>query len=187
MRWLYDANFVIRVVGRYENPEGQIGSNVVGIICPLIRKGLTEPPNSGWAAHRLVASLYPESYFLVHSISWQNLANFVPRPIKALSHAIWKWLRPFCFILKEPASLNFFDNVCHMTSWPRNGLLKSFRDLWAKSLYISHAVSNFYRTGIEIWAGFGPIGSTEKKGSGPIMSNFWGCFFHVFRGQIFFF
>ena len=22
-----------------------------------------------------------------------------------------------------------------------------------------------------------------KKGSGPIMSNFWGCFFHVFRGK----
>jgi hypothetical protein len=24
-------------------------------------------------------------------------------------------------------------------------------------------VSNFYRTEIEIWAGFGPVGSTEKK------------------------
>ena len=36
----------------------------------------------------------------------------------------------------------------------------------------SAAVGDFYGTGIEIWAGFGPIGSTEKKGSGPIMSNF---------------
>ena len=36
MRWLYDANFDIRAVGRYENPEGQIGSNLVIIICPLI-------------------------------------------------------------------------------------------------------------------------------------------------------
>ena len=28
----------------------------------------------------------------------------------------------------------------------------------------------FYDTGIEIWAGFGPVGITEKNG--PIMSNF---------------
>ena len=32
-------------------------------------------------------------------------------------------------------------------------------------------VSNFYGTEIEIWAGFGPVGSSEKK-TGPIMSNF---------------
>ena len=34
----------------------------------------------------------------------------------------------------------------------------------AKSLYISHAVSNFYETGIEIWDEFGLVGSTEKMG-----------------------
>ena len=28
----------------------------------------------------------------------------------------------------------------------------------------SPTVGDFYGTGIEIWAGFGPIGSTEKKG-----------------------
>ena len=33
----------------------------------------------------------------------------------------------------------------------------------AKSLYISRAVSNFYGTEIEIWAGFGPAGGTEKN------------------------
>ena len=43
--------------------------------------------------------------------------------------------------------------------------------LQAKSLYINHMVSNFYGTGIEIRAGFGPVGNTEKK-IGPIMSNF---------------
>jgi hypothetical protein len=32
-------------------------------------------------------------------------------------------------------------------------------------------VGDFYGTGIEIWAGFGQIGITEKK-IGPIMSNF---------------
>ena len=32
-------------------------------------------------------------------------------------------------------------------------------------------VGDFYGTGIEIWAGFGPVGNTEKK-FGPIMSNF---------------
>ena len=33
----------------------------------------------------------------------------------------------------------------------------------AKSLYISRVASNFYGTEIEIWAGFGPVGNTEKK------------------------
>ena len=32
-----------------------------------------------------------------------------------------------------------------------------------RSLYLSRAVSNFYGTEIEIWAGFGPVGSTEKN------------------------
>ena len=41
-------------------------------------------------------------------------------------------------------------------------------------------VENFYGTGIEIWAGFGLIGSTEKKGSRPIMSNF--CLWFLFSG-----
>ena len=40
---------------------------------------------------------------------------------------------------------------------------------------------SFYGTGIEIWAGFGPVGITEKNG--PIMSNFWGQFFHVLMGK----
>ena len=42
-------------------------------------------------------------------------------------------------------------------------------------------VSNFYGTEIEIWAVFGPVGSTEKNG--PIISNFWGRSFHVFMGK----
>ena len=33
-------------------------------------------------------------------------------------------------------------------------------------------MGDFYGTGIEIWAGFGPVGNTEKKNFGPIMSNF---------------
>ena len=45
-------------------------------------------------------------------------------------------------------------------------------------------MENFYGTGIQIWAGVGPVGITEKKKIfGPIMSNFWGWFFHVFMGQ----
>ena len=43
--------------------------------------------------------------------------------------------------------------------------------MYSKSLYISNAVSNFYGTGIEIWAGFGQVGNTEKK-IWAIMSNF---------------
>ena len=37
---------------------------------------------------------------------------------------------------------------------------------WPKSLYISPAVSHFYGTEYEIWAGFGPFGSTENFGLG---------------------
>ena len=36
-------------------------------------------------------------------------------------------------------------------------------------------MGDFYGTVIDIWAGFGPVGFTEKK-----MSNFSGRFFHVF-------
>ena len=32
-----------------------------------------------------------------------------------------------------------------------------------KSLYISHVVSIFYKTEIEVWVGFGPVGSTENE------------------------
>ena len=33
----------------------------------------------------------------------------------------------------------------------------------SKSLYISHAVSNFYGTKLEMWAGFGPVRNVLKK------------------------
>ena len=42
-------------------------------------------------------------------------------------------------------------------------------------------MGGFYGTGIEIWAGSGPVGNTEKKVW--VMSNFLGRFFHVFRGK----
>ena len=49
-------------------------------------------------------------------------------------------------------------------------------------MYISHVVSNFYGTEIEIWAGFGLVGSTKK--------NIWADYeqllrlvFSSFRGQ----
>ena len=44
-------------------------------------------------------------------------------------------------------------------------------------------MGDFYGTGIEIWAGFGPVSSTEKKRFGPIISNFVGRFFQVFMGK----
>ena len=52
---------------------------------------------------------------------------------------------------------------------PMHGMIQ------AKSLYISHAVSNFYGTEIEIWAGLGWFGAGwqyRKKKWGLIMSNF---------------
>ena len=42
----------------------------------------------------------------------------------------------------------------------------------AKSLNISHALSNVYGTEIEIWAGFGPRLAMLKKKLWPIISNF---------------
>ena len=48
-------------------------------------------------------------------------------------------------------------------------------DLYRKSEVLYHvksrAESKFNGTEVEIWAGFRPVGSTEKK-LGPIMSNF---------------
>ena len=41
---------------------------------------------------------------------------------------------------------------------------------------------NFYGTEIEIWAGFGPVGNTEKK-IGADYEQLLRVFFHVFRGE----
>ena len=38
-------------------------------------------------------------------------------------------------------------------------------------------MGDFFGTGIEIWAGFGPICSTEKKGLGQLRATFLGDFF----------
>ena len=43
-----------------------------------------------------------------------------------------------------------------------------------------------HETEYEIWADLGLVGNTEKK-IGPIMSNFWGRFFHVLMGKKIFF
>ena len=44
-------------------------------------------------------------------------------------------------------------------------------------------MGDFYGTGIEIWAGFGPVGITEKRRFGPIMSNFFKLVFSSFQGE----
>ena len=54
----------------------------------------------------------------------------------------------------------------------------------SKSLYRSLAGRHFYGTKNVIWAGFGPVGNTEKR-FGPSMSNFWGRFY-VFIGKTMF-
>ena len=41
---------------------------------------------------------------------------------------------------------------------------------------------DFYGIGIEIWAGFGPVGITVKK-FGVIKSNFLGWFLQVFKSK----
>ena len=42
-------------------------------------------------------------------------------------------------------------------------------------------MGDLYGTEIEIWAGFGLIGSTEKRGLGRLRATFEGVFFPVFR------
>jgi hypothetical protein len=39
----------------------------------------------------------------------------------------------------------------------------NMQSIQAKSLYISHVVSNFHGTQIEIWAGSRPVGNSKKK------------------------
>ena len=68
-------------------------------------------------------------------------------------------------------------NICTMQR-----LRKKRGDLGAKSLYISCGVSNFYGTVIEIWAGFGPVGSTEKMNLLQLWATFEDVFF-CFHGQ----
>ena len=54
---------------------------------------------------------------------------------------------------------------------------------WMKFCSQSPAVGDFYGTGIEIWAGFEPVGITEKKRFVPIMSNFFRLVFSSFHGE----
>ena len=53
----------------------------------------------------------------------------------------------------------------------------NMQSIQAKSLYISHAVSNFHGTEIDIWAGFGPVGNTEIKNLSQLQATFEGGFF----------
>ena len=52
----------------------------------------------------------------------------------------------------------------------------------AQSHYIEVAQGDIFMEQ-KMWFGqvLGRFCSVEKKSVGPIMSNFWGCFFHVFR------
>ena len=44
-------------------------------------------------------------------------------------------------------------------------------------------MGDFYRTGIEIWAGFGLVGITEKKKIWPDYKQLFRLFFSNFHGQ----
>lgn len=57
--------------------------------------------------------------------------------------------------------------------------------LQANLLYINQAVSNFYGTEFVIWAGFGPVGSIEKK-IGLQSMLFLRAVFSCFHRQFFF-
>ena len=64
---------------------------------------------------------------------------------------------------------SFVANVLEIIRLLFHGKLDFMVKLWtyieAKSMYVSHthAVSNYNGTEIEIWAGFGPVGSPQKS------------------------
>ena len=54
---------------------------------------------------------------------------------------------------------------------------------YTKSLERSPSVGDFYGTGIEILAGFGPVGITEKKNIWADYEQLLRPFFQVFAGR----
>ena len=78
---------------------------------------------------------------------------------------------PQCWILRKMIII-FYHCTCTIV----NNL--PFVSFQPKSLYISHAVSNFHGTEIEIWIGFGPIG---------IIKNNWAEYEQLLRAFFFVF
>ena len=57
------------------------------------------------------------------------------------------------------------------------------KNIQTKSLQRSPTVGDFYGTGIEIWAGLGPVGITEKKTIWADYEQLLRPVFSSFRGQ----
>ena len=96
-------------------------------------------------------------------VLWMNIAFFtcwMPYGIVALCYIFGGegFVNPLIVVIPLLASKS---SVC----WnPMLYIVMNFQvRLKPKSLYISCALSNFYGTEIKIWAGFGPVGSTEIK------------------------
>ena len=78
------------------------------------------------------------------------------------------WPKAFFWSNMKMTIRKFFNNMSQgppnpgfMQDW--NICIRWWPGYCPKSFYISHVVSNFNGTEIEIWAGFGPFGITEKK------------------------
>ena len=86
-------------------------------------------------------------------------------------------IRHCSFILLKKLAWRFKRNCAFCL------LYSSSKHLLSQShyMYISHVVSN-YGTEIEIWAGFGPVGSTEKK-LGANYEQHLRLAFSCFQGQ----
>ena len=67
----------------------------------------------------------------------------------------------------------------HYLSTDSDDLAKANEQLKGKVILEKSLGGRFLWKISEIWAGFWPVDNTEKK-IGPIMSKFWGQFFHVF-------
>ena len=88
------------------------------------------------------------------------------------------WLSGYCNKLWKTLEYTFIHIV-----YGAMDMAMRYSMYWSKSLYRSRAGSNFYGTEIEIWAGFKPVGNTEKKKLGRLWATFEGGFFMFSRAK----
>ena len=123
-------------------------------------KSLVSPMKRGmilFSSHRKGLCLYltPGSIFLFLPLSLQQPNDREDQnPYKILLSG-WTFKLRYTF---DSEHLLIFYKVSGSKNQP----------LYTKSLQRSPAVGDLYGTGIEIWPGFGPIGSTEKIGLGRL-------------------
>ena len=162
---------------------------------------MTKSPNFIW--NYMIKKVWRFHHIFVRFSEYRNFIRSSWEPFLYKAHRVversivttmwcgcgvnYKWARPTWICLKNACVSNqllwkkfdvkwFFiqlnkscDTLENLISYVQKTSVQT------KVIIYNCAVSNFYGEDIEIWAGFGPVGNTEKE-IGPIMSNFWGQF-----------